>query len=158
MSASIVLTLLGHQLFDWIVLNLTSKREKKSRNLIFIQDPDDWRLVQDGGEEGCALTSSCESSEITTIEQSLTGRCCNTHKKDTPRPKSKEKPQWDGRRGAVMIKSSPIPTGWATQRLMNTSVSEGLPLLWRFWAPFQAFQPGDLAKGLGIPRESLCKS
>ena len=88
-----------------------AKEKKKSRNLIFIQDPDDWRLVQDGGEEGCALTSSCESTEITTIEQSLTGRCWHTHKKDTPHPKSKEKPQWDGRRGAVMIKSRPSLDG-----------------------------------------------
>ena len=50
-----------------------------------------------------------------------------------------------------MIKPNPIPGGQAKLKNNNTKV---LPLLWKFWAPCQAFPPGDLAKGLGIPRES----
>ena len=39
-------------------------------------------------------------------------------------------------------------------QLGNTNTKEVLPLLWRFWVPCQASQPGNPAKGLGIPRES----
>ena len=52
-----------------------------------------------------------------------------------------------------MIKSNPIPTGWATHKLENNNTGEVFPLLRRFWALYQAFQPGDLAKRLGIPKE-----
>ena len=52
------------------------------------------------------------------------------------------------------IKSNSIPTGWATHKLENNNIRGVLPLLWRFWVPCQASQPGDLPKGLGIPRES----
>ena len=52
------------------------------------------------------------------------------------------------------IKSNSIPTGWATHKLENNNTKGVLPLLWRVWAPCQASQPGDLPKGLGIPRES----
>ena len=38
-------------------------------------------LVQDGGVKGCALTSSGESTRITTAEQSSTGRHWNSTKK-----------------------------------------------------------------------------
>ena len=41
------------------------------------------------------------------IEQPSTGRFWNTPIKDTACPKAKKKPQWDGRRGTVMIKSEP---------------------------------------------------
>ena len=33
-------------------------------------------------------------------------------KKDTPHPKTKEKPHWDSRRGTITIKSNPITAGW----------------------------------------------
>ena len=74
-------------------------------------------------------------------------------KKWYPCQKTK-KPQWDGRRGTIMIKSNPIPTGWVTHRPKNNNAKEVLELFWRFRTPHQAFQPGDLTKGLGIPRES----
>ena len=75
-------------------------------------------------------------------------------KKDTPHPKTKEKPQWDGRRGAITVKSNPITAGWVTHRLENTYTTEVHTLEWRFWAPRQASQTGGLATGGGIPRES----
>ena len=75
-------------------------------------------------------------------------------KKDNPHTKTKEKPQWDGRRGAITIKSNPITAGWVTHKLENTSTTEAHPLEGRFWAPRQASQPGDPATGGGIPRES----
>ena len=83
-------------------------------------------------------------------------------KKDTPRPETKEKPQQDGRRGAITIKSNLIPNGWAANKLENKYSTEVLALLWKFWAPCQAFQPGDPAERererererSGIPRGS----
>ena len=74
-------------------------------------------------------------------------------KKWYPRQKTK-KPQWDGRRRTIMIKSNPIPTSWVTHRPKNNNTKEYLELFWRFRTPHQAFQPGDLTKVLGIPRES----
>ena len=56
--------------------------------------------------------------------------------------------------GAITIKSNPRPARWATHKLQNNNTKEVLPLLWWFWASCQASQPGDLTKGLGIPRES----
>ena len=58
-------------------------------------------------------------------------------RKGTPHPKTKEKPQWDGRRGAIRVKSNPITAGWVTHRLENTYTTEVHPLEWRFWAPRQ---------------------
>ena len=76
-----------------------------------------------------------------------------TKKKDTPRPKTKEKLQWNSRRGAITIKSNPIPIGWAAHKLENNTTKEVLSLFWKFWDPCQASQPRDLAKDLRIPRE-----
>ena len=59
-------------------------------------------------------------------------------RKDNPHPKTKEKPQWDGRRGATTINSNPITAGWVTHKLENNYTTEVHPLEWRFWAPCQA--------------------
>ena len=75
-------------------------------------------------------------------------------KKDNPCPRTEEKPQWDDRRGVIMIKSNPIPARWVTYKLENNKTKDILSLLWRFWTSCQASQPGDPTKGLGIPRES----
>ena len=75
-------------------------------------------------------------------------------KEDTPHPKTKEKTQWDGRRGTITVKSNPITAGWVAHRLENTYTTEVHALEWRLWAPRQAYQPGDLAMGGGIPRVS----
>ena len=53
-----------------------------------------------------------------------------------------------------MIKSNPTPVRWVTHNLENNYTTEVLPLLCRFWDPPEASQPGDVAKELGIPRES----
>ena len=42
-------------------------------------------------------------------------------------PKTKKKPQWDGRRGAVMIKSNPINSGWANHKLEKNYITEAQP-------------------------------
>ena len=67
-------------------------------------------------------------------------------KKDTTHPETKGKSQQDGRRGAIMTKSNLIPSGWAANKLENNYSTEVLPLLWKVWAPCQAFQPGDPAE------------
>ena len=41
----------------------------------------------------------------------------------------KKRSQRDGRRGAVMIKSNPIPTEWVTHGLKNNETKEVLLLL-----------------------------
>ena len=53
-------------------------------------------------------------------------------------------------RGDITIKSNPIPARLVTHKLENNNTKEVLPLLWRYLAPCQASQPGDLAKGLWI--------
>ena len=53
----------------------------------------------------------------------------NPPKNDTPHPKTKEKPQQDGRRGAIMIKSNPKPTRLAAHKLENDNTKEVIPLL-----------------------------
>ena len=98
------------------------------------------RLVQDGRVEGRVLTPSCESTRITTNCWTIIDRKTLEHtKKDAPHPKTKEKLQWDGRRGTTTIKSNPITAGWVTHKLENnytTHWSEGseshvmLPNLW----------------------------
>ena len=49
--------------------------------------------------------------------------------KDTPRPNTKKKPQQDGRRGTIMIKSNTIPAGWVIHRLEKNNTKEVLALL-----------------------------
>ena len=114
------------------------------------------RLVQDGRVEGHALTPSSENTGITTNSWTIIDRkTLELTRKDTPHPKTKERPQWDGRRGAITIKSNPITLGGGvTDKLENTYTTEVQPLEWRFWAPCQASKPGGPATGGGIPRES----
>ena len=51
-------------------------------------------IKQDGGVEGRALTPSCESTRITTGCWTVIDRkTLELTKKDTPHPKTKEKPQ-----------------------------------------------------------------
>ena len=101
------------------------------------------RLLQDSGAEGCALTPSCESTGNTTNCWTIINRkTLELTKKDTPHPKTKEKPQWDGRRSPITIKSNPITAGWVTHKLENNYTTGVHPLEWRFWGPRQASQPG----------------
>ena len=103
------------------------------------------RLVQDGGVEGRAVTPPCESTGITTnCWTVIDGKTPELTKKDTSHPKTKEKPQWDSRRGAITIKSNPITAGWVTHKLENKYTTEVHPLEWRFWAPRQASQFGGV--------------
>ena len=63
------------------------------------------------------------------IEQLSTGGCWNPPKKDSLSPKTKKKPQQDGRKGAITITSNPIPARWVTHRLENNNSEEVLTLL-----------------------------
>ena len=111
-------------------------------------------LVQDGGVDRRALIPSCKSTRITTNCWTIIDRkTLELTKKATSHPKTK-KPQWDGRRGTITIKSNHITAGWVTHKLENTYTTEVYPLEWRFWAPRQASQPGGPATGGGITRES----
>ena len=127
------------------VIDVLWENEKKAKE----------RLVQDGEVEGRALTPSCESTRITANCWTIIDRkTLELTKRDTPHPKTKEKPQWNSRRGAITIKSNPITAGWVAHKLESIHWSEVHPLEWRFWAPRKASQPGGPAMGGGIPRES----
>ena len=113
------------------------------------------RLVQDGRVEGHALPPSCKSTRtIINCWTFIERKTLELTKKDTPHPETKEKPQWDGRRGVITIKSNPISARWVTHKLENNFTTEVHPLERRFWAPHRASQPGGPAMGGGIPRES----
>ena len=75
-----------------------------------------------------------------TAEQSSKGRHWNSPK-NMPHIQRQRRP-WDGRWGAITIKSNPITAGWVTHKLENTYTTEVHPLQWRFWAPRQASQSG----------------
>ena len=108
-----------------------------------------------GRVEGHVLTPSCKSTRITADCWTIIYRkTLEITKKDTLQPKTKERPQWDGRRGTITIKSNPITTGWVTHKLENNYTTAVHPLEWRFWTPCQASQPGGPAIGGGFPRES----
>ena len=55
------------------------------------------------------------------VEQQSKGGHRNPPKKDSPCPKTKKKLQRNGRRGAMMIKSNPIPIRWVTHKLYNNT-------------------------------------
>ena len=85
-----------------------------------------WRIFtfkrnrEDGRVEGRALTPSCESTGIpNNYWTNINRKTLELTKIDTPHPKTKEKPQWDSRRGAITIKSNPITTGGVTHKLEN---------------------------------------
>ena len=110
-------------------------------------------LNQDGGVEGHALTCFCMNTRNTTNCWAVMDRkTLEFIEKDTPHPKTKERPEWDGGRGPMTIKSNPINAGCVTHKLENTYTTEVHPLEWRLWSALQAFQPGGPATGGGIPR------
>ena len=62
-----------------------------------------------------------------------------------PHPKTKEKPQYYGRRSAITKKSKPIPAGWATHKLENNYTREsGFEAQWGLIAGI----PQDCTQGL----------
>ena len=86
------------------------------------------------------------------VEQPLTGGCWHPPRKDTPHPRTKEKQQRDGRRGAIMIKSNSIPIGWVTHKLENNNIKEVLTVM-KVLAPTLDFPTWEASKGTGNPLE-----
>ena len=103
------------------------------------------------------LLTETPKSQLT-AEQPLTKKNAGTYQKRHPISKTKKKPQWDSRRGTTVIKSNPIHARWATHKLESNCITEVLPQEWEFWAPHQAPQPGGLAMGGGVPKESSFES
>ena len=125
----------------WVVEKLNQIRKKYLMK--YNRKKKERRLVQGGRVEGHALTPSCESTGITTNCWTIIDRkTLELTKKDTPHSKTKEKLQWDSRRGAITIKSNAITIGWVTHKLENNYTTEVHPLEWRLWAPRQASQRG----------------
>ena len=100
------------------------------------------------------LISLCENTKIANNCQTTTDRrVLEPTKKRYPTSKDK-KPQWDSRRGTIRLRSNPITARCVTYKLENSNTKNVLTLLWKFWAPYQDSQPGDLTKELGVSRES----
>ena len=90
-------------------------------------------VSEDGGVEGRALTLSSENTRITTSCWTVIDRkTLELTKKDTPHPKTKEKPKGHCRRGTITVKSNRITAGWVTHSLENTYTTEVHPLESRF--------------------------
>ena len=89
-----------------------------------------------------------------TVKQPSTAGCCNPPKRIIYVQRQRRSCTKMEGEDAIMIKPNPISNGWVNHRLENNNTKKVLALLWRFWIPCQASQPGDLTKGLGIPRES----
>ena len=76
------------------------------------------------------LTSFHENTKITnnclaTIDKKK--KKAEIYQKATLHPRTKKKPQHDGRRGAIKIKSNLIPAGWVTYKLENNYTTEVFP-------------------------------
>ena len=82
-----------------------------------------------------------------TVEQPSTGGHWSLPKKDTPCPKTKKKPQRDGRRSTIMIKSNPMPAGgqWYHRSSCTVVKAQNPKSGYAAWGP---------DKGTGSPRES----
>ena len=90
--------------------------------------------MQDSRVEGHELTSSYENTKITTNWWTTIDRkMLEPTNKDILCPKTKKKPQQDGRRSTTAIKANPIPAGWVTHKLENNYIAEVLPQEWKFW-------------------------
>ena len=87
--------------------------EELTPNVIIFGDVDCGTFVGKSGigddrVEGCVLIFSCENTQIaTSCWITINRRMLEPTKKDTPWPRAKEKPQWDGRRGTIMFKIKP---------------------------------------------------
>ena len=97
----------------------------------------------------------CSSSPVRTpklqwaVGQLLTGGRWNpSPEKDTPCSKTKEKPQWHGRRGAIMIKSNPTSSRCTTHKLENNSTKEPAKVL----GPKTDIPTWGSGKGIGNPQ------
>ena len=95
---------------------------------------EDWFKMAEWKDMHSSSLATTPKSQVA-VEESSTGRCWNLPKKDTPRPKTKEKPQRDNRIVTIMIKSNLILARWATHKLENNNTKEVFSLLWSFWAP-----------------------
>ena len=84
--------------------------------------------------EGRAFTPSCKSTRITTNCWTVIYRkTLELTNKDTPHPKTKEKPQWDGRRGTITIKIKShncwVGDSQTGEQLYHRSPSSGVKVL-----------------------------
>ena len=82
------------------------------------------RLVQGRVLGHCASPPARAPKSQLVVEWPSTGGCWNPPKKDTPHLKTKEKPQWDSRRGVIMLKSNPILAEWVTHKLENSNAKK----------------------------------
>ena len=69
----------------------------------------DWFTTEEK-KDVCLSSARTPKSQLA-VDQPLAGRCWSPPERETPCPKKKEKLQQNSRRGEIMIKSKPIPTG-----------------------------------------------
>ena len=107
--------------------------------------------VKNGRVEGHMLISTRENTKITTscwtnVDKRMLE--LNNNKRYL-HPKTKKKLQWEGRKGAITIKSNPIHAGWATHKTDNNNAKRVFLLLWRFWDWMSGFPAWRTRKGTG---------
>ena len=93
-----------------------------------------------------------------TAGQPTSKKCRSLSKNDILPPKTKKQPQKDGSMGTIRTTSNTVPMAWVTHKLENSYPTEVSPPYWKFWAPCQLPQPGDLATRGEAPRERGAES
>ena len=85
------------------------------------------------------------------VEQSSTGKLWNPTKKDTPHPRTKKKPHWNGRRGTIMIKSNPIPN-WVGDSKLKTIIPKKFSHCCESYRPHIRLPAWEFGQGTGNPQ------
>ena len=80
----------------------------------------------------CFIFSHKNTKILTNCWTTINWRTLEPTKKDIPCPKTKGKPQWDRRRGTIMLRSNSIPTRWVIHKLENRNTKHVLTLSWSF--------------------------
>ena len=82
------------------------------------------KMVEEKALNSPPLTKK-PKSQLTAKQPSTKG--LEPSKRDILHPKTEKKPQQDGRKGAFMIQSIPIPCRWVTHKVENSYTAEVVP-------------------------------
>ena len=85
------------------------------------------------------------------VQQPSTEGCYNPPEKFTLPSKKITKPQQDGRRGTIMIRSNSIPTGWVTHKLQSNNTKKNSPTVVKVLNCMSGFPACGFDKRTGNP-------
>ena len=109
---------------------------------------------QDGRVEGLDATSSQENMKNHNYWTPINKEDCNLPEKDILHPKTKNKPQQEGRRDIFKVQLNPIPSRWMTHILENNYITGYTfsPIRVKVLSPVSDSQVEGLAFWIGAPR------